>query len=221
MFLCTTTFDHWESVKTKLRLMCNPNTPIAQLRQLLPSVAAIAGTMHEVVRAQDTVIYAAAAKLTSVHDKMDSDTKGRLADTLKVLRACRLFGYEFWATNTLETIQHELVQVLYLSVGMDTGEFEFRGELSRYKELADIEYEVPAADRITTETFWNRYKFDLPTWHFASREVALVTPSSATVERLFSLLTQGFGDNQVAALQDYKKTCCLIRYNYNFSIRDV
>ena len=67
--------------------------------------------------------------------------------------------------------------------------------------------------QIDYSVFWLKYAFKLPTWFKASRDVALITPSSGTIERVFSLLTQGFDQNQVNSLEDYKETSIMIRYN--------
>lgn len=53
----------------------------------------------------------------------------------------------------------------------------------------------------------------LPTWALCARDVALLIPSSGTIERAFSLLTQGFDDQQNAALEDYKCTAVKLKYN--------
>ena len=42
----------------------------------------------------------------------------------------------------------------------------------------------------------------LPNWSAAAAKVALVQPSSATVERTFSILKQCFNHTQQSALQD-------------------
>jgi hypothetical protein len=47
-------------------------------------------------------------------------------------------------------------------------------------------------------------------------EAALVMPSSGTAERVFSLLTQCFSDKQSTALEDFKETSVILRYNMNF-----
>ena len=66
---------------------------------------------------------------------------------------------------------------------------------------------------MTDEEFWDSHSLLLPKWYLASNEVALITPSSATCERLFSLLTQGFDKSQRSALEDYKLASTLMRFN--------
>ena len=38
-------------------------------------------------------------------------------------------------------------------------------------------------------------------------------PTSATVERVFSMMSWMFGEQQQAALEDYKETALMLRYN--------
>jgi len=71
-------------------------------------------------------------------------------------------------------------------------------------------------DRQNHWTFWLRHCLKLRTWYIFACECALITPSSATVERLFSLLTQGFGSDRESSLNDYAATSVAIRYNNNF-----
>lgn len=44
---------------------------------------------------------------------------------------------------------------------------------------------------------------DLPCWSNACQSILLMQPSSAAVERLFSLLTNSFSDEQRRSLEDY------------------
>ena len=60
----------------------------------------------------------------------------------------------------------------------------------------------------------------IPKWFEASRDIALITPSSASLERAFSMLTQGFNDQQNAALEDYKSASVIIRYNNIWKNKD-
>ena len=63
-FLCTTTFDHWESVRQKIAEISDDATLIDRKRQLLPTVTLIAATLHPVVANQNVQIN---ARLASLH----------------------------------------------------------------------------------------------------------------------------------------------------------
>jgi len=45
------------------------------------------------------------------------------------------------------------------------------------------------------------------------QKILLVQPSSAAVERVFSLLNSGFGDQWEQSLQDYIEASVMLRYN--------
>ena len=66
---------------------------------------------------------------------------------------------------------------------------------------------------MSDKDFWDRSALKVPTFYRASREVALVMPSSATTERTFSLLTKGYTAQQKSALEDGPCASVMIRYN--------
>ena len=54
----------------------------------------------------------------------------------------------------------------------------------------------------------------VPGWASTCRRVLLCQPSSACVERVFSLLIQ-FNDQQQSALEDYVESALIMRYNFD------
>ena len=86
-------------------------------------------------------------------------------------------------------------------------------ELKKYKEkaalyLGDDDW-----------NFWRSYYNIIPTWYRVAAEVALVMSSSASVERVFSLLNSRFTDQQQRCLKDYKEGSIRITYNEIFRDR--
>ena len=87
--------------------------------------------------------------------------------------------------------------------------------------LVDLKRELPdylakAADvsqEVTTVEWWKRHQNDLPKWASAAQKVALVQPSSAAVERAFSLLQNSFTNRQDHSLQDYVEASLMLQYN--------
>lgn len=309
-FLCVTTYDHWHAVQKELCEMTDERTSTARRRALLPNLTSILGSIHNGGDAVDAAVKVQAKMLLPVYEKMKSDSDGRLAETLKVFRACRLFGYRFIASTPLLALQEELVQLLNLHICNRLTEDAFLLELNTYRAeavravgtgrtamaaamvasnatAAVVAGEVAAAalaasaaaiaDRglleqqtmadaaaagnnnpedealqageahaaaatataariaeeaarkviivaaevdkrneallVSDEDFWNRCALKLPTFYQASREVALIMPSSATTERLFAMLTQGYSDQQRCVLQDHQCASVMIRYN--------
>ena len=65
--------------------------------------------------------------------------------------------------------------------------------------------------------FWNNRRATLPIFFFLFCRFALMQPSSATAERVFSLLKQMFGSQQESALKDYVETSVMLAYNHRES----
>ena len=66
---------------------------------------------------------------------------------------------------------------------------------------------------MSDEDFWNQCALKLPNFYKASREVALIMPSSANIERVFSILTQSYTDQQNCSLEDGQCATVMMRYN--------
>ena len=50
-------------------------------------------------------------------------------------------------------------------------------------------------------------------WHDVFLKVAVVTASSASIERLFSFFERMFDETQIGALRDYIETAVLMPFN--------
>ena len=61
--------------------------------------------------------------------------------------------------------------------------------------------------------WWCGHEEQLPRWAFAVKQVLLVQPSSATVERVFSTLKASFNEQQNCALVDYLEASVMSLYN--------
>jgi hypothetical protein len=61
--------------------------------------------------------------------------------------------------------------------------------------------------------FWRQFGKDIPAWAQAAARVFAFAPSSATVERLFSILKASFSNMQLDALVDYVSLCVKLQYH--------
>ena len=61
--------------------------------------------------------------------------------------------------------------------------------------------------------WWHRNETKLPNWVNACEQVLLVQPSSAAVERVFSLLQNSFQKQQESAMEDYIKSSLMLQCN--------
>ena len=65
--------------------------------------------------------------------------------------------------------------------------------------------------------WWKSQELLLPHWATIAKSILAVQPSSAVVERAFSLLNSGFNDQQEQSLQDYIEASAMLRYNTNYN----
>lgn len=214
-FLCSTTYDHWNTTLDFLRQVTSGNVDIDAKRLLLPSVAEIAESISDNVNIQNQYIGEAAAKLLPVYEYMlnDSHATGRLGRTLRILRSCRLFHPKFIAKQNIDALREEFVHLQNIHICVHITVESFNLELEEYKRLAELWYngvteedEQPERQNFIEklEDFWLRYALNIPNWFRASRDILLICPSSGAIERAFSILTQGFSDAQATAKEDYK-----------------
>ncbi len=84
-------------------------------------------------------------------------------------------------------------------------------ELKLYKERAFSKNSLEITP--TLWEFWCGESLILETWWKCALEVCLITPSSCTIERAFSILTNAFGECQEGALNDMVFASVMIRFN--------
>ena len=61
--------------------------------------------------------------------------------------------------------------------------------------------------------FWKHHVDTLPHWSAAASKVAVLQPSSAAAERVFSILNRSFNDAQNHTLQDLVETSVMMQFN--------
>ena len=62
--------------------------------------------------------------------------------------------------------------------------------------------------------WWKEHHVQLPHWSSAAKRLSVVQPSSAAAERVFSLLSALFDDQQTAALEDYLEAAVMLAHNH-------
>jgi len=102
----------------------------------------------------------------------------------------------FAAHNLLDGLKFELPA--YLAAAATCPPLD-RGDLSEY----------------TTGvlSWWRNNNCSFPTWAIAARIIFAMAPSSAASERVFSLVKQMFGTDQLSALADYVQGSLMLRHN--------
>ena len=61
--------------------------------------------------------------------------------------------------------------------------------------------------------WWAEHAVELPAWAQLAARVFLVSPTSAAVERVFSILRGSFHHGQHGALEDYVEYSLMLQYN--------
>ena len=85
--------------------------------------------------------------------------------------------------------------------------------------VEELPHYLAIADGVTVESeedkvkWWSNQEISLPTWSAALKKILLVQPSSASAERVFSLLKNGFNRQQDAALEETVEASVMLRYN--------
>ena len=85
-------------------------------------------------------------------------------------------------------------------------------ELLQYMAIADGTALDTEEEKLL---WWSRNEATLPNWSSAVKKVLLVQPSSASAERVFSLMNNFFGNQQDAALEETVEVAVMLRYNQN------
>ena len=122
------------------------------------------------------------------------------------------------ATTSLDSLTHEIAFVSAIPYCYEKLNF-LEAELRAYKDLCFSRSQMDPAPSLWE--FWLSAELVLPAFWDCAQEVALITPSSCTVERVFSLLTQGFDSSQESALEDYVVASVMIRFNHIWRTRDL
>ena len=85
--------------------------------------------------------------------------------------------------------------------------------------VEELPHYLAIADGVTVESeedkvkWWSNQEISLPSWSAAVKKILLVQPSSASAERVFSLLKNGFNRQQDAALEETVEASVMLRYN--------
>ena len=124
---------------------------------------------------------------------------------MKAFKAARLFS-----PHRLSEIQPSAgdIDILRAFPFLDNEVNSLQAELHTYLSLsADV-----SADTDTLKWWKDHYK-DLPHWSSVVQKLFSVQPSSAAAERVFSLLTNAFGEQQQSSLNDLVAATLMVQYN--------
>ena len=133
-------------------------------------------------------------------------TTGELKDILLAFKAARFFSPP--QMDELRATPSEI----------DTlGKFPFLDSSSIDRLKEELPTYIAAVEDVSSDVdiakWWNNHQNDLPAWAEACKLVLLVQPSSASAERVFSLLENSFSSRQNSSLEDYISLSVMLQYN--------
>jgi hypothetical protein len=136
-------------------------------------------------------------------EKFDND----LRSTVKLFKTARYFSPS--KVSELKPTSSDLSSLSAFPC-FDSEAIEgMKSELPTY--LAAAEGVAPQFDPCE---WWKYHSADIPMWARSFRKIALIQPSSAAAERVFSLLQSSFGKQQEQSLEDYIQLSVMMQYNY-------
>ena len=126
---------------------------------------------------------------------------------LSAFKALQIFSPHKLATLKPDVSRVNLLQVIPA--------FE-DSELEMLK--AELPTQIAKADGISSDfsalEWWKLNSMNLPSWSIRLKKVLAMQPSSAAAERVFLLLSTGFGDLQESSLSDYIEASIMLRFNH-------
>ena len=125
---------------------------------------------------------------------------------LKAFKAARLFDPHFISKTKPGSIP---------LTSLSTISFITEPVLSNLKQ--EFPQYVAAVEDISSDLdvvlFWKQHANNIPNWKEVAAKLLLLQPSSAAAERVFSLLKNTFGEQQLNSLEDYLEASLIIQYN--------
>lgn len=160
---------------------------------------------------------------------MNNNAGGKLDVTLRLMKCAKFFNYKVIGDESLTDqalfdsdnglcVFLEMLPLYLDDINNDTNnglQEIYKAEWKKYRRVAILE-KAKGETACDLWSFWRNQKLNLPKMFRLAKEIALIVPSSATVERLFSIFNATYGDRQDSALQDYKSIGVKLRFNENF-----
>ena len=90
---------------------------------------------------------------------------------------------------------------------------QLKAELPAYLARASVIL-LFSDESCDTLSWWKNNSTEFSQWSKSAQNVFLIQPSSASAERVFSILNK-FSDNQINSLEDYVESSVMLQYNYD------
>jgi hypothetical protein len=138
----------------------------------------------------------------------------RLGTVYKVMRAIQIFDPSFAVLYFNDPAIDELLVIHAVAVLIP----QLKAEVSAYLNAATtttITFNINSVEDFTKNVlrFWRENKSKLKVWARAARIVFAIPSTSASSERVFALLNNIFGDQQLSAMSDYLQAALMLSFN--------
>jgi len=178
----------------------------------IPNVQAIAKGISPSAAVQQQLIAYAKNCVEPALNYFKQQLTSSLKTPLAAFKASRLFN-----PNTVKLLNPDASSVDALSAIPFFNQEEvaaLKNELPSYLAKIDtVSNDNDDSPNIDCLNFWKSSESTLPLWAAAAKKILVVQPSSAAVERVFSMLNNAFKDQQQNSLQDYIEVSTMLRYN--------
>ena len=174
----------------------------------LPNTVAISKRLATTVLPEDHWMKYAKECITPGYDYFKAKFGQELCAVVEAFKAARIFhpakvNFLKPDCTTIDTLR----SLKFLDNDQVLG--GLKSELPTYLAVSE-----GTADDIDLLVWWEQHAEKIPSWASACKKILLCQPSSACVERVFSLFKQ-LNEQQQCALEDYVETAMMMQYNSN------
>lgn len=140
-------------------------------------------------------------------ERIGDHERAKEYDTIRVFEAARLFNFTFVKLSSLEISSIEILEEVFPFVSR---------EVLQSLEVETPDYNIAASNADAGHdlwSFWHDNRIKLPSWYKVAKDVALIQPSSAFMERVFSIRRAALDERQESCYSDRIRASVLLKYN--------
>lgn len=126
---------------------------------------------------------------------------------LDLFKAARIIDHSFVRQQPPDDITPDVLSIFPFVSDRDVT--NLTAELPKYLNAATL-----ARATYPVRSFWVDNRATLPSWYAVVEKLWLVQPSSAMMERVFSVLNNVFGKQQTTVLNDVVEATVMVRFNH-------
>ena len=135
------------------------------------------------------------------------DHKGALLrGTIRMFEAARLFNFTYVKLHPIDISDIAILEVLpFVST-----------DVVNNLELEKADYNIAASNADAGHdlwAFWHNNRLKLPFWYNVAKDIALIQPFSAFMERVFSTLRACLEERQETCYSDRNRASAFLKYN--------